>query len=341
MMLRRSSRSWRSWRRRITAGRRWSPRWSRASRSSIGATEPGGPAMSQKNRPITRRTVLRGMGAMSACRCWRRCARAGALAVRPAGRPTIGRRSGWPACSGPTGATPTPGRPRAGPGLRVLAHPQAAGPAQGRRPRPDPPEQSGHVHRRRPLRQGRRLADRHDDPPHDRLRPERGRHLDGPARRQADRRADPDPLAGAGRRAGDDRGGHQRGLHPAVRLAHLLVEPDDPGRPRDQPQARLRPAVPLEGRGRPAGRPRRRPQRPRPRGRRRPRPPRPDRPGRPPQARRVPRLGPRRRDADRLRVQRPPRPLRRRRPGPQGHRGPRRPGRSLQRTTPAGSASGR
>ncbi len=36
-----------------------------------------------------------------------------------------------------------------------------------------------------------------------------------------------------------------------------------------------------------------------------------DRPGRPPQARRVPRRGARRRDADRLRVPRPPRPLRR------------------------------
>ena len=77
------------------------------------------------------------------------------------------------------------------------------------------------------------------------------------------------------------------------------------------------------------GRRRRRPERPRPRRRRRPCPARSDRPGRSPQARRVPRLGPRRRDADRLRGQRSPRPLRRRRPGPQGHRGPRRPGRPL------------
>ena len=92
--------------------------------------------------------------------------------------------------------------------------------------------------------------------------------------------------------------------------------------------------------GKGAGR-RRRPERPRPRGRRRPRPARPDRPGRPPQARRVPRLGPRRREADRLRGQRPPRPLRRRRPGPQGHRGPRRPGRPLQARPRPASASGR
>ena len=277
----------------------------------------------------------------SACRCWRPCGRRWTPwppptrrrrrrpAAGPDGLPVLAQRLQPPHLD-PQG----PGQ-----GLRVLADPQAAGPAQGRRPDPDPPEQPGHVHRRRPLRQGRRLADRDDDPSHHRLRPECRRRVDGPARRQADRRADPDAVARAGRRAGDDRRRHQCRLHPAVWLAHLVVEPDHAGRPRDQSQAGLRPAVPL--RRRQGRRRRRRPEHPRPGHRRRPRPARSDRPGRSPQARRVPRLGPRRRDADRLRGQRPPRPIRRRRPGAQGHRGPRRPGRPLPPRPRPRSASGR
>ena len=78
--------------------------------------EHGGTTMSLKNRPITRRTVLRGVARWSACRCWRPCGRRWPpWPPRPAtARPTAGRRSGWPACSGPTAATHTPGLPRAG-----------------------------------------------------------------------------------------------------------------------------------------------------------------------------------------------------------------------------------
>ena len=83
----------------------------------------------------------------------------------------------------------------------------------------------------------------------------------------------------------------------------------------------------------------RRSERPRPRGRRRPRPARPDRRARPSQARRVPRLSPLRREADRLRGQRPPRPLPRRPPG-RGTSRPSADGSTPTSTTPAASASG-
>ena len=86
---------------------------------------------------------------------------------------------------------------------------------------------------------------------------------------------------------------------------------------------------------------RRRPERPRPRRRRHPRPAGSGRPARPPQARRVPRLGPRRRGADRLRGQRPPRPLPRRRRRPARTSRPSAGGSTPTSTTPAGSASGR
>ena len=47
----------------------------------------------------------------SACRCWTPCGRRRRTAAT-ARRPTTGRRSGWPACSGPTAATHTPGPPK-------------------------------------------------------------------------------------------------------------------------------------------------------------------------------------------------------------------------------------
>ena len=100
----------------LSAVRHWLRRWSRACHSNIGAKNQGRPTMSLKNRPITRRTVLRGVGAVVGLPLLE--------AMRPAtapwpqrlatARPTAARRSGWPACSGPTAATPTPGLPKDG-----------------------------------------------------------------------------------------------------------------------------------------------------------------------------------------------------------------------------------
>jgi hypothetical protein len=94
----------------------------------------------------------------------------------------------------------------------------------------------GHQYRRRPLCQGRRVVDRDHDPPDHRLGPECRRGRRSTRSPPAGRPLHAVALAGTRRRAGDHRRRHQRRLHPAVRVAHLVVDADHAGRQEINPK---------------------------------------------------------------------------------------------------------
>ncbi len=153
-------------------------------------------------KPISRRTILRGLGTAVALpwleamapsirsgqRGRARCPAADGVLLRPQRRPhagldAYGRRNGLPAPRDPPAARPVQGRP---PG------PDRPDPGRGLRPR---------RRRRRPRPVARQLPDRHPPAQDGRLRDQGGR-LGRPGRRAEGRQGDPVPLDRAGDRPG-------------------------------------------------------------------------------------------------------------------------------------------